>query len=152
MLFLLFQLGPDWYALDTAQVAEVLPLVAIKQVPQAPRGIAGMFSYRGLPMPALDLSALAFGTPAQRRLSTRIVVVHYADSRGLPRLLGLIAEKATEAIRREPADFVDAGVRNADTPWLGPVASDPRGLIQWVQAQKLLPDAVRDALFGEAAS
>jgi len=37
MLFLLFQLAKDRYALDAGQVAEVLPWVGIKQIPQARR-------------------------------------------------------------------------------------------------------------------
>ena len=34
MLFLLFQLGEDRYALDTGRVIEVLPLVAITPIPR----------------------------------------------------------------------------------------------------------------------
>ena len=45
MLFLLFQLGQDRYALDTGRVAEVLPLVAITPIPQAPPELAGLFNY-----------------------------------------------------------------------------------------------------------
>jgi chemotaxis-related protein WspB len=56
MLFLLFQLGEERYALDTSHVAEVLPLVAITPIPQAPTGVAGLFNYRGAPVPAIDLS------------------------------------------------------------------------------------------------
>ena len=38
MLFLLFQLGNDRYALDASRVVEVLPLVELKHLPLAPRG------------------------------------------------------------------------------------------------------------------
>ena len=98
MLFLLFQLGQDRYALDAGQVTEVLPLVEIKQVPQAPPGVAGVFDFRGAPVPVIDLSQLALGRPAQRRLSTRLIVVHHRDEGGEQRLLGLIAEMATETV------------------------------------------------------
>jgi chemotaxis-related protein WspB len=152
MLFLLFQLDTDWYALDAGQIVEVLPMVEIKQIPQAPPGIAGLFNYRGQPVPAVDLSALALGTPARRRISTRLVLVHYPDAQGVPRLLGLVAEKATEALRREAGDFREAGLRSSGAPWLGPVCADARGMIQWVQAQKLLSPEIRDLLFREAAT
>ena len=82
MLFLLFQLGQDRYALDTGAIAEVLPLVAITAIPQAPAGVAGLFNYRGAPVPAIDLSQLTMGRPARRRLNTRIIMVHYPDARG----------------------------------------------------------------------
>jgi chemotaxis-related protein WspB len=147
MLFLLFQLGNDRYALDAGQVAEVLPLVDIKQIPQAPPAVAGLFDFRGDPVPVIDLSQAALGCPAQRRLSTRIILAHYPDGNGEPRLLGLIAEKVTETIRRAASDFVAAGIDNDAAPYLGPVATDARGLIQWVQVDRLLTPAVRDCLF-----
>src|SRR4051812_41962294 len=139
MLFLLFQLGKDRYALDASQVAEVLPLVNIKKLPQSPPGIAGAFSYRGTPTPVLDLSEFALGKPAQARLSTRLILVHYPTHNGKAELLGLIAEKATETLRRDVTEFTDAGVTNDNTPYLGPVTTDSRGIIQWIELNRLLP-------------
>jgi chemotaxis-related protein WspB len=147
MLFLLFQLGNDHYALDVAQIAEVLPLVDITRIPQAPPGVAGMFDCRGVPVPVVDLSQLMLGRPAQHCLSTRIIVVDYPDETGARRRLGLIAERATETMRRERADFVDAGVTSDGASYLGSVAVGARGLVQWVEVSKLLPGSVRDVLF-----
>lgn len=148
-LFLLFQLGKDRYALEVGQVAEVLPLVSLKLIPQAPLAVAGIFDFRGDPVPVIDLSQMALGRPAQQRLSTRIILVHYPDSYGEKHLLGLIAERVTETMRREPSDFVASGVDNDAAPYLGPVATDVRGLIQWVQVEQLLTPAVRDLLFSQ---
>ena len=147
MLFLLFQLGKEYYALDTAQIAEVLPLVSIKRIPLAPPGVAGVFECRGVPVPAIDLSQLVLGRPAECRLSTRMIVVRYPGDNGEAHLLGLVAEKATEMMRREPADFVESGVNSAGAPYLGPVVTDARGLVQWVDVSKLLPETVRNVLF-----
>jgi len=147
MLFLLFQLGEDRYALDTGRVVEVLPLVGITPIPKAPAGVAGLFNYRGAPVPAIDLSQLTMARPARSRLNTRIVLVHYPDGRGKTRLLGLIAEKVTETVRRDPADFVASGVTTDRAPYLGPVATDARGVMQWIDVEWLLPASVRDVLF-----
>jgi chemotaxis-related protein WspB len=147
MLLLLFQIGPERYALDTGQVAEVLPLVGITRIPQAPAGVAGVFNYRGEPVPVIDLSQLTIGRPAQSRLNTRIVLVHYPDGNGGTHLLGLIAERVTETVRRDRADFVASGVTSGRTPYLGPVAADARGLMQWMDVEQLLPASVRDVLF-----
>ena len=117
MLFLQFQLGKDRYALDSSQVVEVLPLLGIKQIPQAPAGVAGAFNYRGKPVPVIDLSELALGRPARLHMSTRIIIVRYPDGNGTQHLLGLIAEKATETVRRDPADFADSGVVNDGAPY-----------------------------------
>jgi chemotaxis-related protein WspB len=147
MLFLLFQLGEDRYALDACQVAEVLPVVDIKKIPRAPVGVAGVFNYRGAPVPVIDLSQLTLDRPARRHLSTRIILVHYPDDSRRRHLLGLIAEKATETLRREPTDFVPSGITNDARSYLGPVAMDARGLVHWIEVSKLLPPSVRDVLF-----
>ena len=86
MLFLLFELGNDRYALDVRQIAEVLPLVAVKQIPRAPQAMTGLFNYRGAPVPVIDLSQLTLGRPSARRLSTRIVLVHYPDASAAGRI------------------------------------------------------------------
>jgi chemotaxis-related protein WspB len=149
MLFLLFELGNHRYALDVRQVAEVLPLVGVTQIPRAPEAMNGLFNYRGAPVPVIDLSQLTLGRPAARRLSTRIVLVHYPDETGQTHLLGLIAERATQTARYEPSDFVASGVTNAGTPYLGPVLTDARGLLQWIDVRTLLPPPFRDLLFNE---
>lgn len=138
MLFVLFHLGRERYALEASRVVEVVPLLALKRFPQAPRGVAGVFIYRGRPVPALDLCELTLGRPAVEQLSTRIVIVQHGDPPAAGQLIGLIAERVTETLRREPADFVDAGVRLAGAPFLGPVLKDDQGMIQLLCAEKLL--------------
>lgn len=151
MLFLLFQLGNDRYALEANRVVEVVPLLALKAMPQAPKGVAGMIVYRGRAIPALDLCELTFGRPARERLSTRIIIINYSESPGHNQLLGLIAERATEMMRRDARDFLEAGVKPAAAPFLGPVLIDERGVIQLLHAQKLLEENVRDLVFAATA-
>src|SRR5262245_16763915 len=105
MLFLLFQIGPDRYAIEARQTVEVLPLVELQRLPTraaGSAGVAGIFNYRGRPVPAIDLSELTCGRPARACLSTRIIVVQHTDQAGRRQLVGLIAERATELLRREP--------------------------------------------------
>lgn len=147
MLFLVFQLGPDRYALDARSVVEVLPLVNIKQIPQALPAIAGICNYRNAPLPVIDLNQLMCGRPSAQRLGTRIVLVDYRDDAGQSRVLGLIAEQVRQTLRLDAARFVAAGVRDSATPWLGPVATDAAGLLQWIHVDKLLPARLRELLF-----
>jgi chemotaxis-related protein WspB len=147
MLFLLFQLDNDRYALPATQVVEVLPLVELKHIPNAPAWVAGAFSYRGAPVPVIDLSMLALGRAAQRRLSTRTVLVHYPHSGVESHVLGLLVEKATETSQFDPDRFVAYGVDNNDARYLGPVLADPGGLIQWIRVRDLLPEPVQALLF-----
>jgi chemotaxis-related protein WspB len=147
VLYLLFQLGKDRYALEASRVVEVIPLLTLRQIPKAPRGIAGVFSYHGHPVPALDLCDLTLGQPASERLSTRVIIVNYPNESGTTHLLGLIAERATDVMRREARDFIDSGVRVAEAPYLGPVLMDGQRSIQLVLEQRLLSEPVRKLLF-----
>lgn len=147
-LFLVFHIGGERYALQATEIAEVLPRLPLKPIPQAPGWVAGVFAYRGAVVPVIDLSALAFGEAAQARTSTRLVLVHYrADESAETRLLGLILEQATETLRCHPADFQPYGLDNRQAPYLGPVREDAQGLLQWVRVADLLDERVRALLF-----
>jgi chemotaxis-related protein WspB len=147
VLFLVFKLGTDRYALEASQITEVLPVIDIRSVPHSPEGVAGFFDFRGVPVPVLDLSTLVLGRASDRCLSTRLVIVGYPDAAGERRSLGLIAEKATRTVDVPAADFLDSGIAHDRAWYLGPVASDAEGLLQWIDVSQLLPVPVRDALF-----
>jgi chemotaxis-related protein WspB len=145
MLFLVFSLGDDRYALDATQVVEILPLVNWKPLPGAPPGIAGIIDYRGSPTPLLDLSELALGKACRRWMSTRIVMINYLDQE-TPRLLGLLAEGATGTIRRREEDFLSPGLTIADAPYLGPIANTAEGSVQRIDIRHLLPRRIGNLL------
>jgi chemotaxis-related protein WspB len=138
MLLVLFQLGNNRYALEASHVVEVVPLLALRCIPQSPRGVAGIFVYRGQPVPALDLCELTIGRPALEHLSTRILIVQHRQTAGHSQLIGLIAERVTGTLRRDENDFVTADLNLAAAPFLGPVLMDGQGVIQLLDAQKLL--------------
>lgn len=152
MLFVLFALDADRYALDADAILEVLPLVQIKRIPQAPAGVAGIAEYRGTPLPVIDLCELALGRVARKRLTTRLLVTKYQDGLGNLHRLGLIAESAGETLRREATAFVPSGITNDSAPYLGPLTRDERGLIQRVDVNRLLSDEIREVLFEKAAA
>ena len=149
MLFILFQLDSDYYALSALDVEEVLPLLAVKAIPGAPVGVAGLIDYRGTPVPVIDLSALVLGRPAARRVSTRLLLVKYPLPRGGERLLGVVVERATETIAKAPSDFQTTGIAGSTVRFLGPVSRDARGLIQRIEVPALLTDGLRAALYPE---
>jgi chemotaxis-related protein WspB len=150
MLFVVFKLGDEHYALEAARVVEVVPLLDFKPVPLAPEYVAGVFNYRGRPVPALDLCQLTLHRPAAERLSTRIIIVRFL-SHGTEHLLGLVAEQATGVIQRNPADFKPIGVALETSRFLGPVLLDETGSIQWVREQELLGPELQELIFAEGA-
>jgi chemotaxis-related protein WspB len=149
MLLILFQIGRDRYALQASSIIEVLPLMNLKSVPNAPIGVAGVLNYRGIPVPVIDLNEMATAIPAVRRLSTRIILVKYPLEAEHPHPLGLIAEHATNMMRRSAQDFIETGVDSDNAPYLGRVTNDPGGLIQWIEVERLLKPEIRDVLFRE---
>ena len=150
MVYLLFQIGADRYALDATGIAAVEPLVRLKRIPQAAAGVAGVVDYHGEPVPVVDLRAMALGQPAEESLSTRLVMARYRCADGQERLLGLLAEKATETAHYESKDFQEPGVAADGAPYLGPVVHDARGIVQRVEVARLLTPAVRDVLWRQA--
>lgn len=147
MLFLLFHLGKDRYVLDGSQVEQVLPLMDAKAIPGAPRGIVGAINYHGEPVPLIDLAELTLGRAAAPVMSTRIILVRYAGANGVEHRLAICAERVVETMRRDPQAFVATGVEAGTPPYLGPVAADAQGLVQWVRAENLLSDEIRAILF-----
>lgn len=150
MLYLLFQLGPDRYALPAGQVEEVLPCLNLKLLPQAQPGVAGAFNYRGRPVPVIDLQQMAFAQAAEPWLSTRLILVRYPLGDDTTRLLGLIAGRVTETVRLEDKDFEPIGVAMPSARYLGPVARDAQGLVQRVEIAELLAPELRAVLFTQA--
>ena len=151
MLFLVFEIDGDRFALAARSIVQVLPFVQVSIVPHAPVGIAGAAVYAGAAVPVVDLTRLLAGRASEPRFDTRMIIVSYADRRGAPRLLGLVAEHATTTIHRSPEEFVSSGVSPDGARYLGPAAPDHDGLIQLVDIPALLPQPVADALFSDPA-
>ncbi|MEX3630406.1 MAG: chemotaxis protein CheW [Burkholderia sp.] len=159
MLFLLFELEGARYALDAADIAEVLPLSFAKSIPGAPAWVAGIVIHRGAPVPVIDVSWLALGRPAAPLRSTRLVIVRVRlplDGDAEPavaegeRLLGLIVERVTQTARLDPAAFRDGGIDTPHARWLGPVAHDTHGVVQRVAVRHLLGEEARALLYAAA--
>lgn len=151
-LHLEFELGADRYLLPVTRVEAVLPLPALKMLPGAPDGVAGVLNYRGRAVPVVDLARLALGRAAADRRSTRLVLLRYLTSAG-DRPLGLIVERATTVARAAEEDFQATGSPGA--AWLGGVAATAErgaGLAQRIEIEGLLPPELRAALFEVAES
>jgi chemotaxis-related protein WspB len=145
MLLLTFRIGNERYALDTTQIIEVLPLINITPVPQAPAGVAGLIVYHGKLVPVIDLSELALGEAASSHVSTRLILVRYGEE-----LLALIAERATDVMRCDAGSFYDTGVSSDSTPYLGQAVQQEGELVRLIEVHKLLPFTVSSVLFRQA--
>lgn len=125
MLHLLFNLGEDVYAFPARRVIKVLPNEPDKPNRGAPPAIVGSLNIDEKFVPVVDLVMLETGRPAADRISTRIIVTEVSiDHRRLK--AGLVVENATQTFECDPGDFK-------------PFASSPRGLVQLLEPNDLLP-------------
>lgn len=138
MLFLLFQIREEAYALAATDIVEVLPLVPLRSVPGAPPELAGALRYRGAFVPVVDLARLAGGAATPARLGTRIVVTTIAH-RGERRRVGVLAERATDTFAAAPDAF-------------RPFAEGPRGPVLRLDLDRLLPGQARERLLADFAT
>lgn len=137
MLILSVRVNEHTYAIPTRWIVEVVPLVHLRPVAQAPHYLSGVCNYRGRIAPVVDLGLLLNGEACQRRLSTRIVFVE--DPRGPSPLLGLIAEGVTETLEIPDIDLeTGTTVRVDATPYLGPLVQHEIGLVQLFDIGALL--------------
>jgi chemotaxis signal transduction protein len=113
MLWLVFQVNRRPWGIRAQDVREVVPFVALHPpTPGGPNWLRGFADYRGARIPVADVAALAGAPPARDLLSTRIFVAHGTERPD--RLLGLLAEHATDT--RRPGPACEPVPRDADLP------------------------------------
>jgi chemotaxis-related protein WspB len=137
MLVLQFYLGDVMYVVECKRVQEVAPMVALKQIPHSPDCVAGLFNYRGMIVPVIDLRQFIHGTPCQLRLSTRIILVEYLRQDKTPGMFGIMAERITEAVERPQKAFIPPGIRMEEAPYLGGILMEHEQMIQLISLDRL---------------
>lgn len=99
--YITFKLGDELFAINVAQVREVLELPLITKVPTSPAYMRGVVNVRGKAIPVVDLR-LKFGLPsASDTVNSRIVVLEL-DLDGESTVVGGIADSVHEVIELEP--------------------------------------------------
>jgi chemotaxis-related protein WspB len=147
MLLLQFQAGKDLYGLDVSRVIEVIPMVAFRALPHAEPAVAGIFNYRGVMVPVIDLTVLLAGQASRPLFSTRVVLVNYRGRDAAVHVLGLLAERVTETVFCSEEDLMPAGIRVEGAPYLGDLLLHGSDMIQRVVVEQLLPPSLQEALF-----
>lgn len=140
MLMLLFQIGPDSYALDAEYVVEIFPKIKLKKIPCSKDFVAGLLNYGGMPIPVVDIPQLIIKRPSDSALHTRIILVNHEHN-----FFGLIAEKVTEIKELEKDVFIDSGIKLKAFPFLGGLYSQGENTIQFFNIEELF-NFLRDSL------
>lgn len=102
--YMTFKLGNELFAINVAQVREILEVSQITRVPTAPGYMRGVVNVRGKATPVVDLR-LKFGLPENAdTVHTRIIVMEL-ELDGEATVLGGIADSVHEVIELEPGNI-----------------------------------------------
>lgn len=152
ILLLKFKIGDKYYALNTENIAEVIPAVSLRQIPGTPTFFSGIFDYRGLIVPVIDLTQLTIGQPVTIRLSTRIILTNFTLVNGRKSILGLMAEDMTDIIDVDETAFQDTGILSQNAPYLGPIFQIDNQFIQSIELDRLLSPDIQKMIFSSSKS
>jgi len=147
MQLLSFTAGGQTYAIETAAVVEVLPVVPIRPLPRLPEYVLGVVAYRGRMIPVIDLARRLTGEPARARLSTRLIVI---ETRSGPSTatsrLGIVVENLVSTVGAGDADTVFPEMHLESSPYLGKIVRVAGQTIHVLIPGNLLPPELASGL------
>ena len=150
MMMLLFTVKGDLYGLDVSQVVEIIPCVDLKEIPRTPKCVAGLFMYRGRAVPVIDISLMLSGATTQKLLSTRIVLINYPVGGEQFRVVGVLAEHATETISVKHSDFIASALGDKDEGFVDYIVMNNRGMIQRINVDRIFPASLHALIANQA--
>ncbi|WP_447971906.1 chemotaxis protein CheW [Nitrospira sp. M1] len=89
-----FHVGEEEFAIDILGVQEIIRVVELTPVPNAPYFVEGVINLRGKVIPILDLRSRFGLPPTDRTNDTRIIVVEITKT-----VLGFIVDSVEEVLR-----------------------------------------------------
>lgn len=102
--YITFKLGDEHFAVNVANVREVLDLTPVTRVPTAPPYLRGVVNVRGKAIPVIDLRARFGLPPTAETVHTRILVLEL-EMDGEPLVVGGQADSVREVIELEAGDI-----------------------------------------------
>ncbi|MDB6055554.1 MAG: cheW [Verrucomicrobiales bacterium] len=135
MLFVSLQAGPDRYALPASSIVEILPYIDLRALALNDPLVAGVFQYHQEVVPVIDLHFFFTHRPAEKRRSTRIVLIQLKGKK----ILGLLAEGVTQTLTFEEKATQSPSVDFESARHLGAVIRDEKGYIQILKPEFLVP-------------
>ena len=111
--YLTFKLSDETFAVDVAQVREILDYTSITAVPRTPDFMRGVINLRGSVVPVVDLH-LKFGMESKEKTVNTCIVVMEVNLNGETTILGTLVDSVQEVLDLEPEQIEPApriGVR-----------------------------------------
>jgi purine-binding chemotaxis protein CheW len=105
--YLTFKLGEEVFALDVAEVREILDFTTVTKVPRTPSFMRGVINLRGSVVPVMDLR-LKFGMSATEQTVNSCIIVVEMSLDGDNIVIGVLADAVQEVIDLEPEQIEPA--------------------------------------------
>jgi len=99
--YLTFKLGEETFALDVAEVREILDFTTVTKVPRTPPFMRGVINLRGSVVPVMDLR-LKFAMSATQQTVNSCIIVVEMTMEGDSIVIGVLADAVQEVIDLEP--------------------------------------------------
>ena len=115
--YLSFQLGTEEFAMQVAQVREIMGVQEITAVPQTPSYVRGVINLRGRVIPVVDLR-LKFGLIGTAFTAQTCVIIVQIEGETGPMQVGIIVDAVSEVLTLNAADI-------SETPDFGPGVEVP---------------------------
>ena len=105
--YLTFKLGDETFALDVAEVREILDFTSVTKVPRTPPFMRGVINLRGSVVPVMDLR-LKFAMSATEQTVNSCIIVVEMTMEGDQVVIGVLADAVQEVIDMEPEQIEPA--------------------------------------------
>lgn len=105
--YLTFKLGDETFALDVANVREILEFTIVTKVPQTPDYMRGVINLRGSVVPVMDMRLKFSMSKTEKTVNTCIVVVEVSMDNETT-ILGALVDSVQEVFELEPEQIEPA--------------------------------------------
>ena len=95
--YLTFSLGAEEYGLGILKIKEIIGMMPITALPQAPEYLRGVINLRGKVIPIVDLRK-KFAMPEQEATERTCIIVVEVAGQGTPCLTGLVVDAVSEVL------------------------------------------------------
>jgi len=130
---LVFHVAGHAFGLPIAHVREVLRVVRLSPIPDAPAGVLGMLNLRGAPVPVLDLGRRVAGRSLVWGLDTPIVIAERSTGP-----LGLLVGRVDAVVPVAAGELLQAGGDMASHPAVAGIVDRGGAFLHVLDAELLL--------------
>ncbi|MFH0997109.1 MAG: chemotaxis protein CheW [Pseudomonadota bacterium] len=105
--YLTFTLAGEEYGIGILKIREIIGMMPITSVPQAPDFVKGVINLRGKVIPVIDLR-LRFGMSAMDYTERTCIIVVQIDMSGAPLNIGIVVDSVSEVLNIGGGDIENA--------------------------------------------